>query len=54
MGHVSLPKAAEIFAEDIEHLSEILIDKRIIEYDMGDLTGKPNHDISSEKLFGVE
>ncbi|MEI6710901.1 MAG: hypothetical protein WCK88_01190 [bacterium] len=31
-----------------------MIDERIIEYDMGDLTGQPNHDISAAKLVGVK
>lgn len=44
---------AKIVAEIIEYKDEILIDPRITEYDMGDLTGKPNFEITSRQMVAA-
>ena len=40
---------AQIVAEAINYNNEIKIDPRIIEYDMGDMTGTPTFEITSLK-----
>ncbi len=46
---------AEIIADIIQYTGEISIDPRISEYDMGSLTGTPNHPkISAQELISAE
>ena len=48
-------ETAEIIAEELSFdVSEIIIEKRIIEYDMGSLSETPWHTISSAILVGAE
>lgn len=47
-------KTAEIIATELGfNTSDIIIDKRIIEYDMGDLSGTPIHETSSTDLVSA-
>ncbi|MEI8249061.1 MAG: histidine phosphatase family protein [Candidatus Taylorbacteria bacterium] len=41
---------AHIVAEAIGHSKEIIVDPRITEYDMGDLTGTPTFEITSRQM----
>ena len=41
---------AEIVAEAIGYSKDIIVDSRITEYDMGDLTGTPTFEITSRKM----
>jgi probable phosphoglycerate mutase len=45
---------AKIVADIIGYNKEIIIDDRIIEYDMGSLTGTPLHNISSKMLINAK
>lgn len=48
-------ETAEIIAKEIGfHFSDITVDNRITEYDMGSLTGTPIHKISSIALISAE
>ena len=48
-------ETAEIIAKELGfNVSDIVVDNRINEYDMGSLTGTPYHTISSTILIGAE
>ncbi len=52
--HSSLCRASEtakIIAEELEYTQELRIDDRITEYDMGDLTSTPTHNMTSLELI---
>ena len=45
---------AKIVVEAIGYIDEIKIDPRIIEYDMGDMTGTPTFEITSRRMAAAK